>query len=357
MGFIAIDGFADRYYLNNGVQFDSNNDGFGLYPQGMYLGSDSYFPNVSRQEGRYGDYCAMLSDSSMSVDNQLISFAVTGETLFSGGIAFNSADGNCQLLFGTDYNTGGSTRRYGPVVECDKNGEFLLKRSLVGSTTTEVVARSNKARITMWGWHYFTFQCRVEGLTTDWFKGWLDGELIFDVTGTKINNGGLIDYLDLPSGIDAIDDMWLRNDTNYITEPRVIPIFPEAAGTDSEGDPVGESPNYMCVDDFEQDFEGSYNLVDLGEKDSFQMTSLSDEVAAGTIHALVARFLVKGEPGNTDQLRPYVIVGSTKYNGSSYAVSNDYWRYVQHIWVENPDTSSPWIVSDIDNVQIGYEVV
>lgn len=342
MPFIFFDGFADRLLINNLDDYD----GYGLY-ESVYYG-DSAYKQEARQTGRYGDYCAMLPDIHLSYAYINMGWKPVSGTVFRGGCAINSLDEDGNFLSAT------SATRYGPLIEFDSAGEVTVRRAKATSGSETVARSSAGARATNWGWHYVEFEFRVTPDATDYIKIWIDGELVLDHTGL-LNTTGAIENIIFPYSISAIDDIWLRDDNTAIGEPRILAIFPDGAGTDSEGTPVGDTPNYVCVDDFEQDFDGSYNLVTLGQKDSFQMSSL--EVSSGTIYALCARFLCQGEPGNTDQIRPYVIVNSTKYNGSSYAVNNDYWRYVEHIWETNPDTSSPWTVSDINNVQIGYEVV
>ena len=360
MGFIVIDGNADRKILGNNWEYDDEYDGWGLYPYGAHGGGAYYGWELeqARPEGRYGDWCAMLADHIVSYDYINVVHLVGGMTEFSGGLAVNSLDDGCDFIFGMVYNAGGTSRRYGPNVEVDGDGSFVLRRSKTTSTSTEILqASDNSSRMTMWGWHYITFQFVCEGLGTDWIKVWMDGELQIDFSGTALNVSGPLEYLNVPHTVSAFDDLWLRDDTSVIAEPVIPAIFPDGAGTDTECASIGSANNWENVDEFEQDFHSSYNLVDTGEKDSFNMGSLSTQVSAGVVHALCARFFVWGDAGNALQLRPYVIVNSTKYNGTAQAVTEGYWKYIQEIWEVNPDTSVAWTISDIDAVEIGYEAV
>lgn len=360
MSFIIIDGFEDRFFPNDGYEFGEYWEGWGLYPYTGVPETGAYFydywPNASvvREDGLWGGYCAMVPDSVALNAYTEISVDVQGKTHFSGGIAVNSTNADCQLLTGVDYNTGGTSRRYGPALETDADGGLILYRSQVGTITREMVARSTKTGIfTNWNWHYVTFQFVCESLSTDWIKVWVDGDLVLDVSGTKMNNGGVLDRLDFPDYVHACDDMWLRDDTTVFDQPHIPAIFPTGAGTYTECTPVG-GENWDNVNDFEQDLDSSYNLGGVGDKDSFVMGDITE---TGTVKALCARFLVSGEAGNTDKIRPFVIVNSTKYNGSDYAVTNDRYTYIQHIWETNPDTSSAWTAGEINGAEIGYEVV
>ena len=353
MGFIIADGFNDRYWLNNDDRFDDIWDGWGLY-DGLYDGSDHYAHpehGGSAEIGRYGDYAMCLTDDYVSYDYIFIEKAISSGKDWCGGYAINSIDENADIKF---Y----STTKGGPYLVFDARGEILVRRVKQFASTTEVVARSDAAaRATMCGWHYVTFQFHAGDIGSDWIKIWIDGELVIDESSITLNFGGAIDEVDIPNTMNAIDDIWLRNDTNVITEPRILALFPNAAGDDAECAPVGEVSNYLNVDEFEQDFDMTYNLVDAGEKDSFNMDAITDQISAGVVHALVARILVKGDVGNTEDLRPYVIVGGIQYNGTPQTPVEGRYTYIQEIWETNPDTSVAWTLADLDATQIGYEAV
>ena len=351
MSFIIVDGFDDRYWLTNGDVYGGIWDGWGLYDE-LYLGNDWDNPDFggSRELGRYGGWCPHLPDNDTWGLQYLVK-TVSSSNTFCGGIALQG------MNVGGHFFSAASPTKYGPILEFDDGGRIELTRSRVGSGNEYLAWSDAGARLTVWGWHYITFQFSAGNVGSDWIKVWIDGELVMDISGTTLNYGGAITEVAFPGTVYGFDDIWLRNDTNIIDEPQILAIFPNAAGTDSECTPVGEATNYLNVDEFEQDFDSTYNLVATAEKDSFNMDAITAQISSGVVHALVARFFVKGDVGNAVQLRPYVISGGTKYNGTAQSVVEGRYTYIQEIWETNPDTSVAWTLSEIDAVQIGYEGV
>jgi len=355
MGLIIADGFDDRWILNNGYGYGDYYDGWGLYDD-LYHGDDyDHFGEYQgvREMGRYGGWAMMLTDDDMSWNYCDIEFTLPSGKDWCGGIAINSADEDGLAV------SFSSATKGGPWIEFDPDGEVIVRRTKQFASTSEIVVRSNAAaRLTMWGWIYVTYEFHAGDIGADYIKVWVNGELVIDVSGTTLNFGGAITGGGSPSGAGGADDIWIKNNTDTILpEAVILALFPNAAGTDSECTPVGEVTNYLNVDEFEQDFDSTYNLVDTGEKDSFNMDAITAQVSAGVVHALVARFFVKGDAGNALQLRPYVISGGTKYNGTAQAVVEGRYTYIQEIWDTNPDTASAWTMGEVDAVQIGYEAV
>ena len=354
MGFIIADGFDDRYWINNDDRYDDIWDGWGLYDS-LYDGSDLYYHpehGGTAEIGRYGGYAMNLTDDYVSYDYVAIEKAISSGKDWSGGIAVNSLDDDCALA------TFGNATKYGPIIEFDAAGEVVILRNKVGSGTEVVVRSNDAARLTMNGWIYVTFEFHVGDAGSDYINVRINGEQVINKSSTTLNFGGAVDNVQFPNTVNAADDIWLRDDTSVITpEVRILAMFPNAIGDDAECTPVGSASNYLNVDEYEQDFDITYNLVDAGEKDSFNMDAITAIVSVGIVHALVARFFVKGDAGNTEDLRPYVIVSSSKYNGTAQSVVEGRYTYIEEIWETNPDTSLAWTLADLDATQIGYEAV
>jgi len=369
--FTIIDGFADRGVFYDGYSWDYRETGFGLYREleGSYDEPPWGWINYTQKVGRYGDYCAILPDPDMYYYGISLTgpWPLPAHKEWSGGVAINSTNVYTILSCGAGYHKG-------PNIVVNAEGGIYIEREEEFSGHNVSIAVSEKqAIITNWNWHYVSWKFHCGDRNNDWIQVWIDGDLVIDIDHVTLNFVGEVEWIDFYFA-NAIDDIWIRNDANMIPEPRIPAIFPSGNGDDSDGTPVGESTNYEAVNSFMQDhvdgegygdppvatgvMEGSWNVISLNEKDSFEMGKLSEQISAGTVHALVARFLCMSEVGNTDQLRPYVIVDGNKYNGTAQSPTSDaYYEYIQHIWETNPDTSLPWTVADIDAVQIGYEVV
>jgi hypothetical protein len=347
-GFVFFDGFNDRKWLDE----DGYSDGWGLY-DAFYLGDgmwdfpDSYFGSFER--GRYGGWCAMLAESDQSYNYMNIDHdPVPSGKNWCGGIAIESLDESARFFrgwFGTNY---------GPDIEFGSYGDVVIDEESGGSAG---VTRSSKNNLmTMHGWHYVTFAFHAGDPGSDWIKIWVDGNKVVDVDSITLNNGAL-DRIEFPDTTNAFDDIWLRNDTNVILpEVRVLAIFPDAAGDDTDGTPLGSATNYENVNDFDVSF-GTYNTVDSGEKDCFNCDAITAQISTGVVHAIDVRVFCYGDTGNTDLIRPYIKTGGNKYNGIAHLPTVGEWDYIHHIWEDNPNTGNPWTLAELDAVQIGYEVI
>jgi len=366
MSFIIVDGFDDRKFIErDNIDSPYDYQGYGLYADHeedfIYTGY-SYGSCPARQNARYDNgWSMMLTDNIMVEDYvEIEKYFDVPKHIYSGGYAWQGLNYDPVFLAHYAVYPGSSSlTKYGPQIECDSYGGIQIKRTKQFTWTSEVIASSARLnKYSAWGWHEIEFSFEVLNPGSDWIKVWLDGELMIDLSGTTLNwnQAPLLQSIKVPYGAMGCDDIWLRDDTTVYERARILALFPNGAGTYTDGTPVGNGANYLNVNEHEQDFDGTYNAVGAG-KDSFQMSDITAQVSAGTVHGLVVRVFAKGEAGNTDQILPFVIVNGNKYDGVASLPPEDTYWYIQHIWETNPDTSNPWTVSEIDAVEIGYEIV
>jgi len=336
MSFIIADGFDDRFYISNGIDDDDN--GWDLYDS-MYYDDWEIARSGGREEGRYGGWVVSPLDDKMYQAYTDLEHSFAATKAICGGMAFRGVS-NADPLYISNATSGVGLTIY-------SSGRIVAEYGAV-----DVESRYT-CRMTNWLWHYLTFDCNFGDPGADYLKVWIDGELVLDITGVTFSTTGATD-IQLPYAMTQLDDIWLKSDHDYFMEAQILALFPDGAGSYTDFTPVGESSNYLNVDEFEQDFDSTYNYGVSGDKDSFAFMDLD---TTGDVHALVVRVFAKGEAGNADELRPFVIVGGNKYNGTSQLPSEVRYGYIQHIWDINPDTSVPWTVSDINAIQTGYEVV
>lgn len=124
------------------------------------------------------------------------------------------------------------------------------------------------------------------------------------------------------------------------------------AGTHTDFIPSAGS-NYQNVDEHPPDGDGTYNESGIdGDKDSFSMESLG--LTGIDINAVAISFVARKTVANGDRMRAFVRVGGTDYPGNDEPLTVAYER-ITAIWDQNPDTLSAWTVSDVNNIEAGYE--
>ena len=347
MSCIIADGFDDRFYISNGSDFEGTwpdtYNGWDLYDE-MYYDDWELSRSGGREEGRYGGWVVSPLDDRMYQSATSLEHNFVATKAICGGMAFRGVSNSDPL------GIGNATSGVGLTIYSSGR---IVATYIVGYSTVDVESRYT-CRMTNWLWHYLTFDCNIGDPGADYLKVWIDGELVLDITGVTFSTTGGATQIQLPYSMTQLDDIWVKSDHDYFMEAQILALFPDGAGSYTDFMPVGESSNYLNVDEFEQDFDSTYNYGVSGDKDSFAFMDLD---TTGDVHALVVRVFAKGEAGNADELRPFVIVGGNKYNGTSQLPSEVRYGYIQHIWDINPDTSVSWTVSDINAIQIGYEVM
>lgn len=362
MAWLILDGFDDR--LNMDDDGDSSPwednwymDGWGLYPEGLWEGEDYILKmNGIELTGRYdnkGAFCIQHHPDVYGYNYNYIRLydsTTTGIKQFSFGCALRSSTSGDIM----------QCRRYdGSYDDCfrlgiTQHGGLELTRAT--ATSSERFYHVGGNLFTNYGWHYVHGRVGVGlGTNSDYVEVWVDGNKIIDLTGITLDPQGIGAFrIEFPDTMCEMDDMYFETGTSQIHgEPRIIALTPNAAGLDSDFTPG----TYDQVDELDQDFDTSQNVSNgtSGHRDSFHLSAATDQVSSGTVIAVVARIFAYATGG--ESIRPYVVVGSTRYYGSSQAVRSDTYAYVQHIWENNPATSNPWTLTELDSVQVGYEVV
>ncbi len=129
-----------------------------------------------------------------------------------------------------------------------------------------------------------------------------------------------------------------------------LTIRPNAAGTFSEWVPVGDSPNYRCVDEETRDDDATYVGDAAGKKsDSYNLQDHTTETGNITNVRVVAWAYDAAGPEN---IHLTVVIGGTEYLGAKQALTGSYAQYTED-WPQNPATSADWTWSDIDALEAG----
>ena len=115
--------------------------------------------------------------------------------------------------------------------------------------------------------------------------------------------------------------------------------------------PSAGTDHYVLVDDAENDTHDSgatfvYSLVASGLYDEYGLENL---VATKGTFSLQIRAAVYNSTASNGAVKLGVKIGSTIYYASEHVVATTYtWYY--DTWTNNPATSAPWTVSEINDV-------
>ncbi len=133
-------------------------------------------------------------------------------------------------------------------------------------------------------------------------------------------------------------------------------LRPNAAGTYSQADPVGEVSNYLCVDEEVADDDSTYVETSGGatEIDTYNIPDHSE--GYGTISSVTV--YVRCRASTTADLHAAETVirtHSTDYFGTYTLLPLDY-TYLSQTYTTNPFTTSAWTWDEIDALEIGVRL-
>ena len=170
--------------------------------------------------------------------------------------------------------------------------------------------------------------------------------------GYELGNGNSIFY---------VDDLYVFDSaagaiTDFTGPVRVEALFTDAAGTyNTDFSLVGAGSQHQAVRDLAgPDNDTSYiQSATVGHQyaGNLQNTSLP----AGTIYGVQACITARLTDAGFRGIKPLMVIGGSNYLGTEQNPGNSY-RVLHEVFEENPDTSSAWTISDVNDLELGVEV-
>lgn len=143
----------------------------------------------------------------------------------------------------------------------------------------------------------------------------------------------------------------VASDTESTVDWGVLTVVPSADGTDTDGTGAVSTVNELDMN------TATYIEFDTaGQKRSFVHSTINVEnfVRGVTVSACARRVDGTGP----QQMRPYVIVGGTRYFGTTFSLTTSFTNYT-YTWSESPATSTDWTTAEVNNAsfEMGWEMV
>lgn len=311
----------ERLYGSDGdiVQFDTGTVRTGTYSAKLYYSSDEvqfYFPPQTT-------LCvgvAIYAESGIA----------NGDVIFFGtplssyeGCRLRSNGSNLYII-DADGNTSYSSATLLPMawnyIECSVVFHQTAGSAVVRQNGVEVINATGLDTL-----YSLNTDCEVVIVTGDW---------------------------NAQSSYGYIDDLYITTG-EFLGPVKIYSFLPTSNGTHTDFTPLSGS-NYENVDEASPDDDTSYNTGDdLGEKDTYNLTVSG---VTGIIKGVGVRYLASKTSPLAIQTKAITRVSSTDYQGSKeesiaegYSIYHDYWSV-------NPNTSSPWTVSDVTSAEFGIEI-
>lgn len=182
--------------------------------------------------------------------------------------------------------------------------------------------------------------------TTQAQSDWLIQSIAFYGTGSSSDN-----YVTL------YDDIVICDSTASFTDAYILKGEPSAIGSNHYWEPEPPSQEtYECVNSVgdQATVDTDYiNAIGTGGRETFPITL--DETGVSNVDSVTVRCRgKKAGAASAYQMAPVLRSGGDNYDSPSQDLTTDNEEYVA-VWEQNPNTSTDWTTSDLNNIEIGVK--
>lgn len=218
-------------------------------------------------------------------------------------------------------------------------------------------------KLDAWAWYEFEIVRGSPGSV----KVYYNGTEVYNASINTDTNGS--DYIKIDSdrgkyyhfGSWDMDDIviWNNDGTGLTSFPigdkRIFTARPDAIGSSSDFTPNGDSSNELTVDD-PSGFDGdtTYNSSGtVGDRDLFTVGALPSNVL--NITAVQVFSIARKDDVDARSASNVLKSGTTVDVNTAVALADNYDAYTS-VYTQNPDTNAAFTKTEVDNIEIGYEV-
>ena len=153
----------------------------------------------------------------------------------------------------------------------------------------------------------------------------------------------------------VLDPLDLTNNITYLGEVRVQTQYPDAEGYEDDFLSSTSSQNYTNVDANATYAEnGHFNYS--GTVNAIDEYTIANFTIAGTIFAVQSNLSFRKDDVGNRTIAPLLRTASVNYLGSNYLCFSSY-TYAGAMWEINPNTTLPWLLTDLNNAEFGIKVI
>lgn len=135
-------------------------------------------------------------------------------------------------------------------------------------------------------------------------------------------------------------------------------LYPNGAGSSSVLTPVGDTPNWKCVDEvgtIDSDTTYVYRAGGLGTGLDLYTIDASG-VPSGAVISNVRSINYSKRVGTGGATKAAIRIGGTNYLGTSKSLTTSYSGAITFTdWATNPNSGVAWTVADMSSLQVGVE--
>lgn len=156
----------------------------------------------------------------------------------------------------------------------------------------------------------------------------------------------------------ALNDISGTVDNSWCGDFHIYPMYTDGNGDSSLflGSDGNRVDNYLLVGDIPSDGDTSYVYSSTrGDKDLYTLTDLPSLPVGSTIRAVTVETRARELTADGDAIRLMVKSGTTEANSANIILGTSY-GIQKAEFLTNPSTSAAWTVSDVNNMQAGFNI-
>lgn len=241
--------------------------------------------------------------------------------------------------------------------------QVSLSQTSTGALTISrggaVLATSDISMLPSSQWAYVEFAAAIStttGTTSVMVNGVEVSQLTLSNVNTQNQANSDVDFIYLGSGGGAsqYDDLYVEVDgTAHIGEGRMW-VGQVVSDIAVNFTPSAGTSNYANVDEVPV-VATDYNYsASVGARDTFQVADL--DFAPAAIYGVQITLNATKDEAGPRAMKNILISGATEQIGSQFVLALSANNWHNDFWARNPDTDSPWTISDVNALKIGYEI-
>jgi len=248
-----------------------------------------------------------------------------------------------------------------------------------GEDDAEAAGDSTFHALELGKWYYVEFRVKIDNSVGE-IEVRVDGDVWFLGNGLDTSIGGtdVMDQIWFSSGdlypnstigsgaIYRITDLHIidpavAGEQDFIYPATIDVLYPSAEVVgEIDFTPQSGTNNALMVDEVQHDFDTTYNEANVAtNKDRVDtFTSVVPEDLFGSVQAVQVMAIAKDTlDTGTRTARVVIFEGTTEGVGTTLTLTESEFQALYHIYEDNPDTTAPWTMAEVNAAEIGYEIV
>lgn len=236
----------------------------------------------------------------------------------------------------------------------------LTSGGLLQAERTNTLLDQTGAIISPDTWYYIEVKVRIGNAGTGNYEVRVNGVNVLsdadaDTQAGATDSANRVEFRIRISNNCRIDDVYICDGTgtvnnDFLGDSRVETIFPSAEGSEIDFTPSTGTDNSALVDD--DGYDGDSTYVESAVATDKDLYTFDDLTAPNVIHGI--QFSVVARKTDVTDFDIELLLDGNVDTASTVNSTN--YSTFSHVYEENPDTMAPWVDTEINAAEFGYQV-